>query len=84
MDGALHVAQLLADQWEAVVREADVVIVGKRLAGLDRLPEVLRENQTVIDLLGVDVNGDVFRPWAATSPAVHGSAGQRGVTTTGD
>jgi hypothetical protein len=68
---------LLAEQWDGVVREADVVIVGKHLPGLDRLPDVLRENQTVIDLLGVDVKGDVLRPWADTSPAVHGPAGQK-------
>jgi GDP-mannose 6-dehydrogenase len=67
-----HVAQLLADAWEDAVRVADVVIVGKQLSGLERLRDLLREDQTVIDLVGIEALGDVLRPWAGPAPqAVH-------------
>jgi GDP-mannose 6-dehydrogenase len=61
-----HVAQLLADNWEDVVRGTDVIIVGKNLPGLERLPQLVSEDQTVIDLVGIDISGRVVRPWAAT------------------
>jgi GDP-mannose 6-dehydrogenase len=79
-----HVAQLLAEDWEDVVRGADVVIVGKHLPGLERLPQVLRADQTVVDLVGLEISGHVLRPWAATSPgASHPQREPLGVTTTG-
>lgn len=59
-----HVAQLMAPEWIDVVHEAEVVIVGKRLAGLDDLPPLLRDDQTVIDLVGIDALRDAYRPWA--------------------
>ncbi len=64
-----HVAQLLADDWEEVVRGADVIIIGKRVPGLERLSPMLRADQTVIDLVGIEVSGHVVRPWAATRVA---------------
>src|SRR5687767_12284863 len=53
-----HVAQLLTDRLDEAVRGADVVIVGKQLTGLTQLSSLLREDQTVIDLLGIDLPVD--------------------------
>jgi GDP-mannose 6-dehydrogenase len=63
-----HVTQLLTDDWEDTVRGADVVVVGKVLPAFERLREILRADQTVIDLVGVDIPGTVVRPWAAFAP----------------
>jgi len=58
-----HVAQLMADDWETAVRGADVVIVAKRIAEPSRLAELVGPGHFVIDLVGLDVLGDVLRPW---------------------
>jgi GDP-mannose 6-dehydrogenase len=64
-----HLAQLLAGDWQEVVRGADVVIIGKVLPNLDGLPGTLRADQVVIDLVGIDLPGPVQRPWSAASQA---------------
>jgi GDP-mannose 6-dehydrogenase len=63
-----HVAQLMANDWEEITRAADVVIIAKRLVDATHLSRVLRPEQRVIDLVGVDVPGAVLRPWGATEP----------------
>jgi GDP-mannose 6-dehydrogenase len=59
-----HVAQLMADDWEATVREADVVIVAKRVGDPSRLAALLRDDQLVVDLVGIDALTSAVRPWA--------------------
>ncbi|WP_291987304.1 nucleotide sugar dehydrogenase [Luteitalea sp.] len=67
-----HVAQLLVADWCAAVEAADVVIVAKRLAGTENLAEVVRADQLVVDLVGIDGLRAGFRPWAGANlkPAV--------------
>lgn len=67
-----HVAQLMDADWEALVREADVVIVAKRIAGTERLAPLLRADQLVIDLVGVETIGTAVRPWASVPSASPG------------
>ena len=65
-----HVAQLMDGDWEQLARDADVVIVGKRIGDPMRLAQVVRADQLVIDLVGLEALGTAaVRPWAATSPA---------------
>jgi GDP-mannose 6-dehydrogenase len=61
-----HVAQLFAASMPEIVQHSDVVIVGKRVAGLDALPDLIRDGRRVIDLVGVPELGDVFRPWSSS------------------
>lgn len=60
-----HVAQLLADDWEERIRDADVVIIGKRIGAPGRVAQLLRTEQTVIDLVGIELGRYAVRPWAA-------------------
>jgi GDP-mannose 6-dehydrogenase len=64
-----HVGQLLGGSLDEVIDGADVVIVGKRVAGVDVLKRLLRKEQVVIDLVGISELGDVIRPWTATPAA---------------
>jgi GDP-mannose 6-dehydrogenase len=59
-----HVGQLLATDFEDVVRGADVVIVGKRFGEIERLNRLLQQEQTVIDLVGISDLKDAIRPWS--------------------
>jgi GDP-mannose 6-dehydrogenase len=73
-----HVAQLMADDWETIVRDADVVIVAKRVGDPARLAGLLRHDQLVIDLVGLDALTGAVRPWARVgrpSPVGSGPAG---------
>jgi GDP-mannose 6-dehydrogenase len=62
-----HVGQLLDTDLAEIVRSADVIVVGKRLAEIDKLPGLLRGTQTVIDLVGIPELGAAIRPWSAAS-----------------
>jgi GDP-mannose 6-dehydrogenase len=59
-----HIGELLATDFEDVVRGADVVIVGKRFGEIERLNRLLRQEQTVIDLVGISDLKDAIRPWS--------------------
>jgi len=61
----LHLAQLMDEDWQKLVREADVVIVGKQFGGAGQLALTLRSDQFVIDLVGIDTLSSAVRPWAA-------------------
>jgi GDP-mannose 6-dehydrogenase len=64
-----HVAQLFGATLAEVVQASSVIIVGKRVAGLETLPSLRRADHTVIDLVGIPELGDALRPWASgTSP----------------
>ena len=65
-----HVAQLMVADWREAVREADVVIVAKRPEGIEQLREVVRGEQVLIDLVGIDALGAALRPWAAPAMGV--------------
>ena len=65
-----HVAQLMADDWEATAASADVVIVAKRIGDPSRLAELLRPSQLVIDLVGLDALGSALRPWVRAASGV--------------
>jgi GDP-mannose 6-dehydrogenase len=65
-----HVGQLVADNLAAIIQEADVVIVGKQVAGGEALKNLLGNGKVVIDLVGIPELGRVIRPWtAAPAPA---------------
>lgn len=64
-----HVGQLVADNLGEVIGGADVIVVGKRVAGGDTLKGLLRNEQIVVDLVGIPELGDVIRPWSAVSAA---------------
>jgi GDP-mannose 6-dehydrogenase len=74
-----HIAQLLVGDLEAAVGGADVVIVGKRLNGVERLPALLSPETLIVDLVGVDALTGAVRPWAGTARPRHGipAAGTR-------
>ena len=59
-----HVAQLMDGDWEKLAAEADVVIVGKRIGDTQRLAKVLRPEQLVIDLIGLEALTTAVRPWS--------------------
>lgn len=60
-----HVADLFGATLTEVVGDADVVIVGKRVAGIEELPQMITAEQTVIDLVGVEGLNTAVRPWAS-------------------
>lgn len=60
-----HVAQLMDEDWEALATDAEVVIIAKRIADPSRIAQVVREDQIVIDLVGIDGLTFAVRPWAA-------------------
>ena len=62
-----HLARLMAEDWEAAVRAADVVVVGKRWDS--RLPATVAAAQVVIDLVGIPALEGALRPWAAPAAA---------------
>jgi GDP-mannose 6-dehydrogenase len=72
-----HVAQLFGGTLGDVLSAADVVIVGKRAAGVETIPVVRRPDQWIIDLVGIPELGDALRPWASSTrePLDVGSAG---------
>lgn len=49
-----HIGSILSDDLEAVLREAEVVIIGNKAAGKDELSKHLRSGQIVIDLVNLD------------------------------
>jgi GDP-mannose 6-dehydrogenase len=70
-----HVGQLVAADLADVVCPADVVIIGKRIADIGALPALLRESQTVIDLVGIPELPGALRPWSARQPPVLATGG---------
>ncbi len=68
-----HVAQLMVADWREAVREADVVIIAKRPEGVERLREVVRGEQVLIDLVGIDALGTALRPWATPAVKITGT-----------
>ena len=64
-----HLAQLMSDDWEGLVRGAEVVIVAKRFVEPARLGSQLRADQLIVDLVGLDELEHAVRPWAAPPPA---------------
>jgi GDP-mannose 6-dehydrogenase len=63
-----HVAAQMSTDWEASVRDADVVVIAKRFVEAAELAAAVRPDQLAIDLVGVDVPGAI-RPWASPVPA---------------
>ena len=59
-----HVGKLVVHDFEAFVGATDLIIVGKRLPDVARLPERLRAGQRVIDLAGAPELTMAVRPWA--------------------
>ena len=60
--------------WEQLARDAEVVIVGKRIGDPVRLAQVVRADQLVIDLVGLEALGSAVRPWSG-SPAPRAASG---------
>ena len=59
-----HVGQLMSRNFQDVVRGADAIIIGKRIPDIDTLVELRRDDQTVIDLIGVPELTEALRPWS--------------------
>jgi GDP-mannose 6-dehydrogenase len=59
-----HVAQLMTEDWEAAVRDAAVVVVAKRFPDPGRLAGLVRAQQLVVDLVGLEELTSAIRPWA--------------------
>ena len=59
-----HLAELVSADWIATVSASEVVIVGKLIAGSDRISAALRDRSVVIDLVGIETLGPAFRPWS--------------------
>ena len=71
-----HLAQLMTPEWEQLVADADVVIVSKKVDDPARLAQLLRADQLVIDLVGIDALGETaLRPWMAPAAGVRGAVG---------
>jgi GDP-mannose 6-dehydrogenase len=64
-----HIAQLLRDDWEALVAESDVVVISKKTVDPSRLVRALQGRPMVVDLVGIDGLPGALRPWAAPSAA---------------
>jgi GDP-mannose 6-dehydrogenase len=62
-----HIAQLMVDTLDAAIRDADVVVVGKRVPDVDRLARRLRHGEITIDLVGVETLDGAVRPWAGAA-----------------
>ena len=62
-----HVAQLFAHDFDALVADAEVIVIGKRLAEVATLGGRVRRDQAVIDLVGISDLDDAIRPWAAVA-----------------
>ena len=63
-----HVGQLVAGDMDEIVEGADVVIVAKRLPGVEAVLRRLRGEQTVIDLVGIPEARGAVRPWSGIVP----------------
>lgn len=61
-----HVAQLVAADIDEATAEADVIVVGKRVADGATLSGLVG-TRLVIDLVGIPELGDVIRPWASST-----------------
>lgn len=64
-----HVWQAMSDTLDGAVQDADIVIVAKRLPALDGLAAIVRNEQTIIDLAGLEGLQNALRPWAARPKA---------------
>ena len=64
-----HVSQLMDADWEALAANSDVVVIAKRIGDPARLAEIVRGDQLVIDLVGIDALPHAIRPWAGRSRA---------------
>jgi GDP-mannose 6-dehydrogenase len=59
-----HVAQLLARDFDDVMTDAEVIVIGKRLPEVAKLVGCVRREQLVIDLVGVSELEGAIRPWS--------------------
>ena len=65
-----HVGQLMATGLDEVVADAELLIVCKRVAGIERMTTLVRDGVTVIDLVGLPQLPSAWRPWASAPDAV--------------
>ena len=56
-----HIASLMRCSLEEVVQEADVVVIANGSPGFDRVPQLLRNDQVLIDLVGIAKDHDNMR-----------------------
>jgi GDP-mannose 6-dehydrogenase len=55
-----HIASLMRPSIEEVVKQADVIVVANGSQAFRRVPELIQEHQTLIDLVGIArINGDM-------------------------
>ena len=63
-----HVWQVAAATIEQATDDADIIVVNKRIPGVERIGASRRDGQIVIDLVGIDELDPAVRPWG-TRPA---------------
>jgi GDP-mannose 6-dehydrogenase len=74
-----HVGRLMGTDITDALSNAELVIVCKRVRGIDQVRALTSDHVTLIDLVGLPQLGDALRPWAAapdatgatTVPAAH-------------
>jgi GDP-mannose 6-dehydrogenase len=64
-----HIAQLMTGDWEKLVAESDVVVIGKKTVDAALLVRALHDRPMVVDLIGVDGLPGALRPWSAPTAA---------------
>ena len=62
-----HIWQVACGTIEEAIDDAEVIIVNKRVPGVERLAG-LRRDRLIIDLVGIDELGQALRPWGGGSP----------------
>jgi GDP-mannose 6-dehydrogenase len=67
-----HVAQLFERTLAETLAAAEVVIVAKRVAGIDAIFALLGPQHAIVDLVGVAELQNAIRPWAAVSDSRRG------------
>jgi GDP-mannose 6-dehydrogenase len=70
-----HVAQLFGATLQSTLAGSDLVVVAKRVEGVDELSQLLRAGQIVVDLVGIAGLGAALRPWASAGPSAPAAEG---------
>jgi GDP-mannose 6-dehydrogenase len=66
-----HVWHAATDTLEDAVADAGLIIVGKRVPGIERLAALRGDHQTIVDLVGVEHLTGALRPWGVSRSEGH-------------
>jgi GDP-mannose 6-dehydrogenase len=59
-----HVAQLFVDGLADMTAASDILVIGKRVPGIEAIRTLRTPEHLVIDLAGIDDIGECYRPWS--------------------